>query len=733
MKIKNKIIALAAAALLTACMDEFTPIFTVGEENNAIVLRAGVNESGVGAKTRALNDEANHAKHTPFAENTVIALRMDGLWTGHSPSTDIKKKTNATLGGASGADNKHNELTSFSPGFYWDDYGTADPANIDIQNGGTATNGTGGRERGLDIFGAAINGQTTLPTSLLSLSETQSTWTGLPWSVNTNQKDNGIINSDLLTSNNVVYNADSPKDNAYKFESRDNGKLLVFTHAMSKVTVVLTAGEGFPRTNAGNATSAYFENEPNVTLKNFYNSGTVDVETKTSTPTTSSTPDISMHRETPSSWTSSHTATYEAVVFPGNTFADDDQILTFSVDGNSFNVTAKMLNAAIRKAIDDHATSGYPLGSSDLSAEPKVYDTHLLQAWNYKLQITVNKTALGISATIENWNEVEAAEDKPKIAITQTYGHDGTAFDKNFDFFRSTTKADGYSKDAWVEHTEPTTGTHKYTFHDQLYWPDHNTHYFFRGVYPRVQTASESGWIPAAKVSSSTSSASTIAVQNVAYSQGTYPSDLAFGWPRTVDSNGNENGDDETCKVHTSTPTQGICATEGNIRMNFNYVMSKVQFSLKSSGTVAEGNIVDLNNVTVEIINGNKSGKIRLSDGLHETFEQGDKDDYTLNKLDTPQDGFTVTTLDAIVPQTLGNDVKVRVTIKDGSGKSLDVYDAQLNKIKVKTNDNSGTEITEWKPGNYYKYELDINKTAITVTATLKDWVPVDASDNVWF
>lgn len=688
MKYRNYIAYIGVIASLLACSSEekITPVYTVGEENNAITLFAGVNESSEGVATRAA-EYGNHDKHLPFTEGTKIALRVDGLWTGHSPS-DIKKKTVATLGAESAQGSKHNNLTAYSPVIYWDDYGTADPANA-------AT----GRTQGLTIYGAAINGATTLPNSLSSLTDAQSTWTGLTWTVETDQTG-GIAGSDLLTSNNVVYNADNAKDNAYKFANKNDGKLLEFTHAMSKMTVVLKAGEGFPGYTTSPA-DAKFESDPTVTLKSFYTTGTVNIEAKTSTATESTKNNIQMRLS--DGGQNQNTATFEAIVFPGKSFVDADVILSLTADGNSFNVSAAKLNAAITQAITNKATTGYPANSGDLA---------LKQAWNYKLTIIVNKTDLKVEATIANWNDVQAQEDKPEIAINETYGHDGTAFTHDFDFFRSTAKASGYSKAAYVGFTSPST----YTFHDQLYWPDHQTHYFFRGLYPRV--GSETGLIPSANVTGE-----KVTVQNAAYAVGTYPSDLAMGWPRTD----NDAAGDETCKVHTS--TQGICATEGKITMNFRFVMSKVQISLKSSGTDAAGNLVDLSNVKVEIIGGYNTGRIQFSDGKHDTFTESDKATYELHKQTTAQSGFSVTTLDAIVPQTLGNDVKLRITVTN-SDHTTDVYETQLNKIKVKTTD---TLINEWKPGNFYKYELDILKTGMKVAATITDWVTVNASDNVWF
>lgn len=712
MKIRhNSFIIGAALAIFTACqndneaVEEPTPIvpphYTVGEADNAIILRAGINEGANGVITRAsIDGTLDHSKHREFTGNTQIVLRIDGTWKGHTPSEDIKQQTVATLDEASDA---HNVLKSFNPVRYWDDYGMADPANM-------AGDGNG-RDKGLTIYGAAVNGKTSLPESLKSLDNTSSTWNALSWQVCKNTESDivdqtsGWSDYDLLTSNNVV----AANDNAFKFENRDDGKLLEFTHAMTKITVVLTAGEGFPGYSIGSPENACFEAAPTVTLEGFYTQGSVDVELKESKPTETITSKIKMYC---SDGGATHTAKFDALVFPGNIFADGTQILSFTADGNTFLVTAAKLNVAIQKAIDDKATTKYPGTNKALQ-----------QAWDYVLNITVNKTDIKIFATIRNWDAVEAEKEEPVIAISETYGHTGSAFTESFDFFRSTSKISGYSNDAYVEYSEGS-----YVFHNPLYWPDHQTHYFFRGVFPRVQTgenvSGEEAWIPSNKILTSNLSASTIAVENVAYSEGTYPSDLAFGWPRKTD----DVDDDETCKVHSG--TQGICATEGGINMNFKYVMSKVQVSLKSSGTAGKDK-VDLSDVEVQIINGYRSGKIQLSDGKHADFVNADKaDSYTLSQT-TAETGFTVTTLDAIVPQDIADNVKIRIIVKDNTAQHniLDVYETQLNQIE----DSSSSAVTEWEPGKWYKYQLDILKTEIKVKATITDWKTVNAGGNIWF
>lgn len=672
----NIIFFVAGLVILATACTKYITVYSVGEVDNKIVLGAGVSTRAgePGTKTGA---EDHHAHHHTFTEGTKLRLRFDGDWTGHDPST-VSISTVATIGAvAEDTDDKHNVLARpYNPDVFWDNFGTADPAN------------TAGRDKGLSIFGVAVNGKT-------DAAPVVSSWTALPWQVLENQKTSGWSQQDLLTSNNVK---DGGLDGAYKFDQRASGKLLEFTHAMTKVTVVLTAGKGFNEEK--------FVEKPSVTLLQFYASGTVNVETKTSTPTATAetTKDIQMYLS--SGGAASHTATFDALVFPGNLFTNESDILSFEADGNGYTVKAKMLLDAIQAAITNTATTGYPTDKGK----------YLLQAWDYQINIKVNKTDIELTATIRDWNQVETQEEEPKIRIEDSFGQTGDAFVYDFDFFRSTALASGYSKDAYVEHSE-SAGVHSYTLHEQLYWPDHQTHYFFRGVYPRVQTDSQDGWIPVAKISSSTSSAATITVQNSAYVAEKYPSDLAIAIPRT---------DTETCTAHSKKVDEfGICATEGTIRMNFEYAMSKVQVSLKSSGTAGKDK-VDLSNVSVDVIGGYSTARIQLSNGLHDAYAVGDKAIYTLHAT-TAEDGYEVTTLDAMVPQEIGNDVILRVTVTN-TNSTTDVYEIQLNTIK----DSSSAVVGEWEHGKYYKYRLDIKKSAVNVQATITDWVNVDANGEMW-
>ena len=688
MKGHYRIIA-ATMALFSACSseDDIKPIYTVGEADNVITLRVGVSTGESAVQTRAT--DSDHTNHLALKPDTEAALRIDGTWKGHSPE-EVSQTTTATIG-AKTADSKHNALT-MSPMLYWDDYGTADPDN------------TVGRSKGLTIYGVAVDGYKTeenfaLPSETNNNLTTISNWEALPWTLPANQTS-GWANYDLLTSNNIKEGEGS--DGTLKFDAvKDNtaSDLLVFTHAMSKITVNLKAGEGFPGYTESSS-NAKFEKIPSVKLLSLYNSGTYNVETKCPNASKTAT-DIQMHLS--SGGADNNTATFDALVFPGNSWiaesANSTNILELEADGNIYKVTAEKLFDAMNAKNHSAITQGY----------------------NYVLNITVNKTKVNVEATIKDWDKVNSDPVTPEINISANYGQPVTgsnAFTKSFDLYRSTTIETGYDENGTADGITP-AATYIYSgtsgsWNKTIYWPNHETHYFFRGVYPQGHTVITEG------------GNDVISVTNATYTQETAPSDLMIALPR---SSGN-------CTNHgTDIETNGICATKGTITMNFEYAMSKVELRLKSDGAVGS-DYVDLkhSDTKVEIIDGYTQGKIKLEDGLHTTYTDSDKGDYILSKQATPASGFQMSTLDAIVPQELSDNVLFKITVKNSDG-TTDVYTAQVNKIKGKKASETtatATEIIEWKHGEHYIYTLDVKKSQIFVSATITDWTTVNASDDVW-
>lgn len=702
--------AIASLGLLASCSsDIFAPAYTVGEADNAIVLRAGISEGGGGVHARApYNPDANHAKHVSFTQGTKLALKVDGIWLGKGFTNDLfSQKTTATIGDlVAETGEKHREVTFTSAEqLYWDDYGTADPANISLKVDEVERHVGNGRDRGLDIFAAAVDGITTAP----AIADNQ--WTALPWSLGTPagtplaiSQAGGWSTKDLLTSNNVKHTDAEETTNAYKFSEHETGKLLEFTHAMTKVTVNLTAGEGFPGYTIAPA-DAKFQAAPTVTLLGFNYTGTVNVEEKTSTPTGAT----NILPYTLSGGANSHTASYDALVFPGNTFSNATDILKIVADGNTYYVNATNINAAMTTA------------QSNTTFEP---------GKNYVFNITISKTSIEVTATIKDWVDIEAETIEPVISIDASVGDKGAtggAF-SDFDFYLSTTAASGYSKSAKATGTPD--GATKWTFKDgsdqtiTLHWPDHKTHYFMRGVSP-----------------STTAVVSTthVEVANGQYNGSTSPSNLLIGAPEIT--TGTMCGSPEHEEVDMS--ANGICARNNTINLNFQYVMSQVEVRLKSTGTDALQNKVTFDeHTTVEIIGGYRQARILLNTRVHDAYTEGDKvtdGKYALHARSLTTEETTAGVIksamhDIIVPQTLTDDMKFRITVTNSNG-TQDVYETQLNKIKGKVKDSSDAlaEITEWKPGEHYIYELDIKKTEINVTATLTDWKVVTAGEDVWF
>ncbi|MDO4956034.1 MAG: fimbrillin family protein [Bacteroidales bacterium] len=669
---------LALAALLTACSSEETsPTFTVGEADNAIVLRAGITEGGAGVATRAAEDHHTTPGHLNFISGTGLALQVSGTWAGKNAENKVTQTTTGTTGDVTGANNLHNEV-SMNPQLYWDDYGTADPANAET-----------GRVQGLTIYGAAVNGED---------APTVANFTALSWTLNNDQSTNWA-KKDLLISNNVKAGADG----CYKFDDKADGKLLEFTHAMSKVTINLIADEGFPTTGVGNTTNK-FQTTPDVYLTRnenggslaewAYTTGTVNVTD--GTISSQATPEV-ITTKTNRTSDATYTVVKDALIMPGSCFgtADTDIIAKINADGNIYYVTAK----EIRKAITSTLGSG---NEKDFKAQ---------SGYNYILKIKVKKTKIEVTATITDWIDVTADEVTPLINVTTAVGTKGassTAFDEFAFYLKEDGTTDNYAA-AGGKATGTPDGTTNWSFQQQLYWPTHSTHYHMRGVYPYATTVTDN----------------KIAVANCLYNASSAPSNLLVGAPEIATNTLCDNAD------HTSVDMSehGICAREASINLNFRYMMSQVEVRLTTNTGAADA--VNLVNAKVDIVNGYTTGDVDIH--TRSIVNPGTITDFTIGHVTDEDANYRHST---IVPQALTNtnDLKFKVTIyKSGSTTEVDdIYYATIKDIQV-TENGTKKSITKWDSGKHYVYTLNLKKTEIKVTATITDWITVTASDNVWF
>lgn len=666
----NILIASSLASIM-ACSDNDAAngTYTVGEANNEMHFATGVVSGGTTrALTRANYDTKNY-QFQPLAEGTKVHIKTEGTWTGKPNDGAITHYTQTGTAQAPVSDASASDITGV--GIYWDDYGTGDPAN------------SANRTAGINVYAACIDGK---PASAITgLTTEASSWTNLPWTLPANMatwKD-----KDLLFSNNNSDNAENvmnkDKSGRYKFDTQKVGTAcnLELHHAMSKITINLKAGKGFPVVDG----VAKFENNPTVTLSSVMLGGTVNIKTLTATASGSAA-DATLVKS--ATTTTGYTTTYEGLVFPGNTLADTQKaaaknkgIATINCDGNIFYIYADELMTAMNTADNDYA---YHSGK------------------NYILNITVDKTEIKVTATVVDWVNVTAADETPLINVTTSYGQTGDIFGKGFSFLRSTIIDNGYTNDATVGYADS-----KYTMSPQLYWPNHSTHYFFRGVWPMIGADGP----PSGNVSPS-----AITVANGAYTQGAYPSDLMIGYPRTTT---------ETCPHSNNVATSGICATEGTIRMNFQYVMSQVEVNLKTSDGADKVNFDE--HTVVEIVGGYNGGTILLCNG---SATMGTKADYTMNRKDDSHKAYH----DVIIPQGV-TALKFRITVTDPENNNTqDSYETvfPISEIEVKEGTNPAAKISAWEAGKHYVYNLIITKTGVKVTATIKDWVTATGSTNIW-
>ena len=712
---------IAALTFLIACSSEERITTDSNEDpSGPIELSAGIVEGSTKATTRS-GAEDNHANHQALTSDTKLALRVSGTWTEHGESPyAVVKTTTATVGAETSSGSKHNSLTC-SPLLYWDDYGSADPANA-----------TTGRTEGLTIYGAAINGKTIAP----SVSD----WTALSWTLPANQtaSESTPADKDLLISNNIKAGTG---DGTYKFDSRTSGKLLEFTHALSKITVNLNANNGF--------TDGVFASDPEVKLTSnnastsyaewAYTTGTINITT--GAVSSQSNPAVITMWQAVSA-PDGYDITKEALVMPGSQFSADDAIIArINADGNIYYVTAEKIRTAISAS---HASEG-------------AYSTEAGK--NYIINVTVNKTDIVVTATVANWTNISADEVAPVINVSGDLGGSAViAADKTFSFYRSSfpninlgysydesLKENNYYKEESVlGYTHSTT---TWTMSPVLYWPNHNTHYQFRAVWPRTVTTTTGDEDKPRVVREApvgqTSEYQLIKVHNEAYTPDHFPSDLMIARPDVP--NGYQNcGNNEVGHQKVNLYTNGICAREGTINLKFKYMMAQVEVILTTTDT--DYDKVKLDGAIVELVNVHKTGSVKLGD--MEVITTGTSPlsnpvldtfgDYTLDYNSTSTHYHS-----AIVPQPLrftepladGN-LKFRIKIMNAAGDAVDdIYYADIKPISVKVTSSSdaAAPVTNWESGKHYVYTLHLSKTEIKVTASLANWTEVTASQTVWF
>lgn len=321
---------------------------------------------------------------------------------------------------------------NLTPGtaLYWDDFSKSseDGAN-DLRS----------KNHGLrSYYGYCFNG---IEKNSVALTE-ESTGV-LTWSASTNQSADGIKTSDLLWST-----TQTPVE--YKHAQNNHGTLTVpYTHAMSKFTIVVEAGDGFVSTDLDNAT---------VTLHDMNITGTFTAPTGKVTDT--STDIVTMF----GNGKDGNQRIFEAVVVPTTSLAENKHLATITMAGNTYkvNISSSMLSAW---------ATGIENGASKSGV-------------NYLLNVKLNKQAISVSATLANWNTVTATgngEIQFNPDVTKVGGNDNSLIDG--DSFALWMAEDGasFGSNATTKAVF-SKSEDKFTNEDAIYWPDGTTKFKFRAL-----------------------------------------------------------------------------------------------------------------------------------------------------------------------------------------------------------------------------------------------------------
>ena len=607
--LKKTYMGIASLLALMSCSDgNDIHTYTVGAEDNAIALSIGVDNSPLTptpnlAKTRAGESD----NYVALTQGTKMRLRVEGKWGNNS----LIKFTDCSADAATDG-NKYNTITSYTPMLYWDDFGTADPSN------------TTGKTEGLAIYGVAVDGMTTAPNVNNTNSDNgtieSDQWGDhsseysnlLPWSTEDNSTST-VLERDLIVSNNLSKTtADDPGNLTFEEHKAINKNLenkdekqsrLIFKHVLSKFTFNLKAADGFENYK--------FKSNPTVTLTRKKVSemtseddrayclveGNINIK-KGEAKANESTKKVIKAKYISGQMDNGYQVVTEAaIVYPGTEISSSENeiIAQINADGNIYYITSEAIKTAI--------------GGTDFKAKA---------GYNYVFNITVKKTKINVTASVEQWNVV-TADYEPKIDVTGNIG-DGNTSASSLNSFSLYLKDDDNGQyglsgsetfiKANSEITVNTTGDNPtYTFSPKVYWPDHQTHYHLRAVYPKTKSTSEGSAPEVVNVSNTQG----IKVKNCKYEENNYPCNLLIGAPEISKGTmcGNKDHISPTTEVDMS--EHGICAREGSINLNFRYMMSQVVVNLSTSADGASNKVNIGANTIVEIENANTEGWI----GLH--------------------------------------------------------------------------------------------------------------------
>ena len=480
-------------------------------------------------KTFEANDKL--VAHLQHVQGTGSDASLVGSY---EKTITLTMNSNVTMSNTSDENIKQTTSFTTSESLYWDDFSDATDY--------IRTEGHGLRS----AWGYCYNGKENFPESNNHTDE-------ITWEAATDQKT-GFKTSDLLwskTQNPVSYQHGNNSGDSH-------GTITIpYTHAMSKATIVLTAGEGFG--------DDAFENTK-ITLKGVNVKGKFTASTAnvvgTKTEGQYETGDIHMLKKSIDATNKS--VTFECIFVPNTLLSANNEWAEIKdVEGNDYNIylTETML------------------GNDAWNA------TSTASGVNYKLTATINKQKIDVVAQIADWINKETSADG-KIQFSTDLTNITPIGDLNagsYLVFMSDTDNDNnygnaattrsYSENSWQD--SPT-----------IYWQGEGQARFFRGL---------------AKMNGESLTSEGVS-RNA--EQGT---DLL--WATTPQHKGTNNSGNEV----TINEGAKISPRTSEVPLEFRHAMSKVKFTFATTGN--DDTKVELSELTFSIDGIVNKGTIDISNG----------------------------------------------------------------------------------------------------------------------
>lgn len=623
--------------------------------------------------------------------------------------------TNVALGLPSNS-KKTSNLTA-TPTLYWDDISNT-TQDIRAENHYLES-----------FYGYCYNGSPASGQSGSSISTALVEGTGvLGWTVASDQNvTDAFQHSDLLWSA-----EQTPVSYIHAKESR-KGLVIPFTHAMSKVTLVVVCDtdEGFEADATKNFGSAEVTlkgvnktallTAPTMTISGFAGNGTVKMQ-KVSTGATAVQNSFSALIAPTLLKAGNEFATINGIDGNNYTLYLSDAILN-AKDGDvvKTNAWSKQLVNYESTSITPSTAAGYTSGNGGIT-RPGVH---------YIVTVTVKKQGITVEAILKDWDAVSAEgigqiQFATDVKTIVTDPADLPQFTAAFDLYKTHTLPSNmdYGKKAttviWNNETS------KWECSPLIYWQNKDDSEYFRAL---------SGAVADDEETPDNESLDMAAGRDVL-------------WGTTATHSG-ETVNDSDYEYYEGSP---IHPRTTYVPLIFRHIMSKITVNLVDdlAGSSDPGATLNLAGATIQFTNMANTGTIELHMGgitagalsAKMLSEDGGSKRYGFyaanDETKTSEADKLVKLKDyVVVPQAFtdrvapAEDAYIIITLADGTTYKLKLNTCQTL-VTAATDETPAVyeDINKWERGKHYTYTISLAKEQITFRAMIKDWVEKTGSGN---